>query len=106
MPGEVQVKRGSEIDAPSGSQTDGMIRMKAITDLSGQFCRTVMIAKPSTASAVHHHGEEDSTIYAANGHGSTVSGFALILAFAKYQKIITRGGRNLIVHNPEGRGKC
>jgi hypothetical protein len=74
MPGEVQVKKGSEIQAPDGSQTDGMVRMPAIVDKSDQICGTgktrmfdicsrvltvaVMIAKPHTASAVHHHGEE------------------------------------------------
>jgi hypothetical protein len=74
MPGEVQVKKASDIKAPDGPQTDGMIRMPAIVDKSDQICgtgksltsttivrtltRAVMIAKPHTASAVHHHGEE------------------------------------------------
>jgi hypothetical protein len=74
MPGEVQVKRSSDIQAPDGPQTDGMIRMPAIVDKSDQICGTgktrmccicswvltvtVMVAKPHTASAVHHHGEE------------------------------------------------
>lgn len=76
MPGEVQIKKGSEINAASGAQTEGMIRMNAITDMSNQICGTgeprekerhlkyrglnapVMVAKPHTASAVHHHGEE------------------------------------------------
>jgi hypothetical protein len=75
MPGEVQVKKSSEIEAPDGPQTDGMVRMPAIVDMSDQVCgtgrksmyqtfglpmltATVMIAKPHTASAVHHHGEE------------------------------------------------
>jgi hypothetical protein len=40
MPGEVRVKKGSEINAPSGGQTEGMIRMNAITDLSDQICGT------------------------------------------------------------------
>ncbi|ORY19812.1 RmlC-like cupin domain-containing protein [Clohesyomyces aquaticus] len=128
MPGEVQVKKGSEISAPSGAQTEGMIRMNAITDMSDQLCGTVMVAKPHTASAVHHHGEEDTIVYAAKGHGTIVSGengskrqelvpgdFALIPAFAEHQEvndsdedvvwIITRGGRNPIVQNLEGWGK-
>jgi hypothetical protein len=75
MPGEVQVKKSSEIEAPDGPQTDGMVRMPAIVNMSDQICgtgrqttyqiddlgmltATVMIAKPHTASAVHHHGEE------------------------------------------------
>jgi hypothetical protein len=74
MPGEVQIKKASDIQAPDGPQTDGMIRMPAIVDKSDQICSTgtyfirslriamlkiaVMVAKPHTASAVHHHGEE------------------------------------------------
>ena len=40
MAKEVQVKKGSEINAPSGAQTEGMIRMNAIVDLSDQICGT------------------------------------------------------------------
>jgi hypothetical protein len=40
MPGEVQVKKASEIEAPEGPQTDGMIRMPAIVDKSDQLCGT------------------------------------------------------------------
>ncbi|KAH4072545.1 hypothetical protein HBH50_060930 [Parastagonospora nodorum] len=128
MPGEVQVKRKSEITAPDGPQTDGMIRMPAIVDKSDQICGTVMVAKPHSSSAVHHHGEEDTIVYAASGHGAIVSGpnglkrqelapgdFALIPAYAEHQEvndsaedvvwIITRGGRNPVVHNLEGWGK-
>ncbi|KAF1842378.1 uncharacterized protein K460DRAFT_389039 [Cucurbitaria berberidis CBS 394.84] len=128
LPGQVQVKKGSDIKAPDGPQTDGMIRMSAITDMSDQICGTVMIAKPRTASAVHHHGEEDTIVYAAKGHGTIVSGpngekkqdlapgdFALIPAYAEHQEvndsdedvvwIITRGGRNPIVHNLKGWSK-
>jgi len=109
---------------------------------------SVMVAKPHSSSAVHHHGEEgkhfqpklsmrpcytttslihplDTIVYAASGHGAIVSGpngskrqelapgdFALIPAYAEHQEvndsaedvvwIITRGGRNPIVHNLEG----
>ncbi|KAF1913673.1 RmlC-like cupin domain-containing protein [Ampelomyces quisqualis] len=129
MPGEVQVKKSSEIKAPDGPQTDGMIRMPAIVDNSDQICGTVMLAKPRSSSAVHHHGEEDTIVYAASGHGAIVSGpdgskrqelapgdFALIPAYAEHQEvndsdkdvvwIITRGGRNPIVHNLEGWSKA
>lgn len=37
MPGEVQFKKASEINAPSSAQTEGMIRMNAITDMSEQM---------------------------------------------------------------------
>jgi uncharacterized RmlC-like cupin family protein len=70
----------------------------------------------------------DTIVYAAKGHGAIVSGsdgskrqelgpgdFALIPAYAEHQEvndsdedivwIITRGGRNPIVHNLEGWGQ-
>ena len=40
MPGEVCVKKASDIQAPDGPQTDGMIRMPAIVDKSDQICGT------------------------------------------------------------------
>jgi hypothetical protein len=40
MPGEVQVKKKADIQAPDGPQTDGMIRMPAIVDKSDQRCGT------------------------------------------------------------------
>ncbi|KAJ4336150.1 hypothetical protein N0V87_005586 [Didymella glomerata] len=67
MPGEVKVKRSSEIASPSGPQSDGMERIPAIVDMSDQICGTVMLAKPHSASAIHHHGEEVS------GRGAIVS---------------------------------
>ncbi|KAF2109274.1 RmlC-like cupin domain-containing protein [Lophiotrema nucula] len=127
MSKEVHVQKGSELTSPTGAQTDGMIRMNAIADMSDQLCGSVMIAKPHTASAVHHHGDEDTIVYAAKGHGTLVSAngskkqmlepgdFALIPAFAEHQEvnesdkeviwIITRGGRNPKVHNLDGWGK-
>ncbi|RII24019.1 hypothetical protein CUC08_Gglean012851 [Alternaria sp. MG1] len=110
MSREVQVKKGSEIQAPDGPQTDGMIRMPAIVNMSDQLCGT------------------DTIVYAAKGHGAIVSGsngnkrqelapgdFALIPAYAEHQEInesdedvvwiITRGGRNPIVQNLAGWSK-
>ncbi|KAF2427562.1 hypothetical protein EJ08DRAFT_575851, partial [Tothia fuscella] len=86
---------------------------------------SLMIAKPHTASAVHHHGKEGSAtntiVYAVRGEGTIVShggskrselkpgDFALIPAFAEHQEVngsdeevvwvITRGGRNPIVES-------
>jgi hypothetical protein len=40
MPGEVKVKRSSEIASPSGPQSDGMERIPAIVDMSDQICGT------------------------------------------------------------------
>ena len=83
-----------------------------------------MLANPHTSSAIHHHGEQDTIVYAANGYGAVVSeggkkrqelgpgDFALIPAFAEHQEvndsnddvlwIITRSGRNPIVENLKG----
>jgi uncharacterized RmlC-like cupin family protein len=32
-----------------------------------------MIAKPHTASAVHHHGEQDTVVFSFSGYGTVVS---------------------------------
>ena len=40
MPGEVKVKKSSEITSPSGPQSDGMERIPAIVDMSDQICGT------------------------------------------------------------------
>ena len=86
-----------------------------------------MIAKPHSSSAVHHHGEQDTIVYAVRGHGTVVSeggkkrqdlspgDFALIPAYAEHQEandgdeevtwIITRSGRTPIVENLEGWGE-
>lgn len=80
-----------------------------------------MIAKPHSSSAVHHHGEQDTIVYALRGHGTVVSeggkkrqnlapgDFALIPAWAEHQEvndgaeevtwIITRSGRAPVVEN-------
>ena len=86
-----------------------------------------MIAKPHSSSAVHHHGEEDTIVYAAKGNGTVVSeggkkrqelkpgDFALIPAYAEHQEandsdeevvwIIIRSGRNPVVENIDDWGK-
>ena len=86
-----------------------------------------MIAKPHTESAVHHHGDQDTIVYAVRGNGAIVSergqkkqvlrpgDFALIPAHVEHQEvnsgdeevewIITRSGRIPKVVNLEGWGK-
>ena len=86
-----------------------------------------MIAKPHSSSAVHHHGEQDTLVYAVRGHSIVVSeggnkrqdlspgDFALIPAHADHQGvndgdeevtwIITRGGRKPVVENLNGLGQ-
>ena len=86
-----------------------------------------MIAKPHSSSAVHHHGEQDTIVYAAAGHGAVISergkkrqeldpgDFALIPAWTEHQEvndgdeevtwIITRSGGSPVVVNLEGWGE-
>ncbi|KUJ18730.1 uncharacterized protein LY89DRAFT_582240 [Mollisia scopiformis] len=125
----VHVTKSSELDAGTGGQTEGMLRMGAIVGRSDKICASVMLAKPHTSSAVHHHGEQDTIVYAASGHGSIVSeaerkgkkrqplspgDFALIPAWTEHQEIndsdsdvtwiITRSGGEPVVVNLEGWG--
>ncbi|MCJ1375401.1 hypothetical protein MMC20_006636 [Loxospora ochrophaea] len=83
-----------------------------------------MIATPHSSSAVHHHGEQDTAIYALAGRATLVSDggnkrqtlepgdFALIPAWTEHQEvnegdeevklIITRSGRVPVTENLEG----
>ena len=45
----------------------------AIVDISPSICGTLMRAHPHSASAIHHHGSQDTVVYAVSGHGSLVS---------------------------------
>ena len=60
MPLPIHVTRASEI-VTSGGQTEGMIRQNAIVDKADNICASVMLAKPHSSSAVHHHGEESKS---------------------------------------------
>ncbi|TVY60726.1 hypothetical protein LSUE1_G009208 [Lachnellula suecica] len=86
-----------------------------------------MTAKPHTASAIHHHGEQDTIIFARSGHGTIVSNngqtrqslspgdFALIPAWAEHQEVnegeeevewvISRSGGVPVVVNLRGWGE-
>ncbi|KAH6720765.1 RmlC-like cupin domain-containing protein [Leptodontidium sp. MPI-SDFR-AT-0119] len=88
---------------------------------------SVMTALPHTSSAIHHHGEQDTIVYAASGHGAIISDngktrqelapgdFALIPAWTEHQEvndgeeevtwIITRSGGEPVVVNLKGWGK-
>ncbi|KAK5728898.1 hypothetical protein LTR15_002039 [Elasticomyces elasticus] len=94
----VIVTKSSDLKA-SGGQTEGMIRQNAITGLTDNICASRMIAHPHTASAVHHHGDQDTIVFAFSGHGTVVSDggkkkqvlapgdFALIPAWAEHQEV-------------------
>jgi uncharacterized RmlC-like cupin family protein len=68
----VVVRESSSLEV-SGGQTEGMQRANALVGLTPNICASRMIAKPHTASAVHHHGEQDTVVFAFSGHGTIVS---------------------------------
>ena len=122
----VVVTKSSDLQE-SGGQTEGMIRQNALVGLTDGICASRMIAKPHTASAVHHHSDQDTVVFAFSGHGTVVSeggkkkqqlapgDYALIPAYAEHQEVnesyedvvwcIVRSGREPKVVNVEGWGK-
>ncbi|ROW07496.1 hypothetical protein VPNG_07112 [Cytospora leucostoma] len=68
----VQLCRADEVHTGHG-QTEGMIRQSAIVDKSPSLCGTLMRAQPHSSSAVHHHGAQDTIVYAVSGAGAIVS---------------------------------
>ncbi|KAK7518901.1 uncharacterized protein IWZ02DRAFT_234447 [Phyllosticta citriasiana] len=124
--GAVKVVKADSL-RESKAQTEGITRWNAIEDMSDQVCGTITVAKPHTSSAVHHHGAEDTIIYAVKGRGSILSDngrtrqelapgdFALIPAFSQHQEVndsdedvvwvVARGGRNPIVVNLDNWGQ-
>jgi len=125
MPAPVQHTPASSLTT-SGGQTTGMIRQNALADVSDNICASLMIAKPHSASAVHHHGPQDTVVYAVSGRGTVVSDggkkrqdlgpgdFCLIPAYAEHQEVndgdeevtwsIVRSGRTPCVVNLDGWG--
>ncbi|RYP78038.1 hypothetical protein DL769_003255 [Monosporascus sp. CRB-8-3] len=121
----VFLAKGSALTT-SGGQTAGMARQNAIVDRCDGLCATRMVAPPRSASAVHHHGPQDTVVYAVAGRGSVVSeagakkvdlepgDYALIPAFAEHQEVndgdedvvwvIVRSGRVPEVVNLTGWG--
>lgn len=111
----------------SGGQTEGMIRQNTLVNVAECICASRMIAKPHTASAIHHHAEEDTVVFAFSGHGTIVSDggkkkqqlqpgdYALIPAWAEHQEVnesdedvvwcIVRNGKEpKVVNLPDGWG--
>lgn len=68
----VVVREGSSLQV-SGGQTEGMERANALVGLTPNICASRMVAKPHSASAVHHHGEQDTVVFSFSGHGTVVS---------------------------------
>ncbi|KAK5074816.1 hypothetical protein LTS08_005614 [Lithohypha guttulata] len=75
MPESVRVTRASEVEDVSSGQTDGMIRQSAIVNLitPQQIVGTLMRAQSHSSSAIHHHGNQDTIVYAVSGRGAIVS---------------------------------
>ncbi|KAI3335738.1 RmlC-like cupin [Ustulina deusta] len=121
----VHLAKGATL-RPSGGQTAGMERSDAIVDQCAGLCATRMQAGPRTASAVHHHGAQDTIVFAVRGRGAVVSeggarrvdlepgDYALIPAYAEHQEVndgdedvvwsIVRSGRVPEVVNLSGWG--
>ncbi|KAI7549706.1 hypothetical protein KC331_g3641 [Hortaea werneckii] len=109
----------------SGAQTSGMLRQNALTDLTPNLCASRMIANPHTASATHHHEDQDTVVFAFSGSGGTIvseggakrerlepGDFALIPAWKEHQEVnegeevvvwcIVRSGGSPKVRNLQG----
>jgi len=103
-----------------------MIRQGAIVDKCSGICSSLMIAAAHSSSAIHHHGDQDTVIYAVRGVGTVVSeggekrevlhkgDWALIPAYMEHQEandgdeevewVIVRSGRTPEVVNLTGWG--
>ncbi|KAK7914977.1 cupin domain-containing protein [Apiospora marii] len=70
LPSAVHVTKAEDLEAQRATGSNsGMVRQGAIVGKSDKMCATVLTAKARCASAVHHHGEQDTIIYAASGTG-------------------------------------
>ena len=124
---EIRVTRWHALNSTT-AQSEGMTRKAAITgSMSGsaKLCASVMVAEPHSASGVHHHGEQETIVYAATGRSAIRSGpggrdlqelhpgdFALIPAGVIHQElnlgddavtwIVTRSGPEPMVVNLDG----
>ena len=95
----VIVTKSSSLSGASGGQTDGMLRQNTLVNVSDGICASRMTAEPQSGSAVHHHGEQDTVVFAFKGHGTIVSeggknkqilepgDYALIPAWTEHQEV-------------------
>ncbi|KAI2630202.1 RmlC-like cupin [Hypomontagnella submonticulosa] len=94
MPSKVQITKASDLAAQRDGKDAAMIRQGAVIGKSDRMCATasiVLIAKPHCSSAVHHHGEQETIIYAASGKGMrhelSPGDFAFIPPWTEHQEI-------------------
>ncbi|KAJ9137637.1 hypothetical protein NKR19_g8133 [Coniochaeta hoffmannii] len=87
LPSSVHIAKAEDILPPSSvpiEEADAqesvttieprVISRDAIVNKTDKMCATVLIAKPKSSSAIHHHGEQDAIIYAASGKGILLTG--------------------------------
>ncbi|ROV95836.1 hypothetical protein VSDG_05150 [Cytospora chrysosperma] len=60
---------GEEPESDAAASGPRVFRKDAMVGVTDTMCATVLTVKPRSASAVHHHGEQDTIIYATSGHG-------------------------------------
>ncbi|KAI5864953.1 RmlC-like cupin [Durotheca rogersii] len=91
MPSEVHITKASDLEAQRSGKDAAMIRQGAVIGKSDRMCATVMIAKPHCSSAVHHHGEQETIIFAARGKGMqhelSAGDFAFVPPWTEHQEI-------------------
>ncbi|TKA24541.1 hypothetical protein B0A54_17623 [Friedmanniomyces endolithicus] len=86
--------------ATSAQQTPGMLRRTALPSLSPHLNATLMTSQPHTTSAIHHHGAQDTIVFAFRGHGGAIvseggeekqvlapGDFALIPAWREHREV-------------------
>ncbi|KAI1179009.1 RmlC-like cupin domain-containing protein [Nemania sp. FL0916] len=74
LPSAITVVKGTDLEAERQKSPDSpVMRQSAIIGKSDRMCATVMRAKPHCSSPVHHHGEQETMIYAASGKGVLVT---------------------------------
>lgn len=88
LPSAVHIAKADEILPSPSAQEEGVngadnaaatveqriISRDAIVNKTDKMCATVLVAKPNSSSAIHHHGEQDAIIYAASGRGVLLTG--------------------------------
>ncbi|KAI1626412.1 RmlC-like cupin domain-containing protein [Exophiala viscosa] len=72
-PRTVHFTKAVDVKTGKDGQTEGMERQAAIVGKSPSICGTLMRAHPHSSSAVHHHGDQDTIVYAVSGHGAVVT---------------------------------
>ncbi|KAI0396417.1 cupin domain-containing protein [Xylariaceae sp. FL0594] len=72
LPSAVTVVKAEDLESQRPKDSP-MVRQGAIIGKSDRMCATVLVAKPHCSSAVHHHGEQETIVYAASGKGILVT---------------------------------